>query len=1683
MTHKKFLKLLSIIGMILTGFANEIDAQSWNPSHSIGTTTGVYNFSYNQVPAQFVEIYPAAFPNTGLNYQWESSTFPTTGFAAITTNGASTSYQVPAALAQTTYFRRKTIYPSNGAFIYSNTIKITVVSVNWEDINYIREHDVITTGLTTWTAVDQLAIGSKLQTTTYLDGLGRSVEKVSRETATPASGTQWGDMVQFSQYDAMGREPIKYLPYTTSNQIGKFKTAPMTDQPAYFANAATYNETSAFSSITFDNSPLNRVMNVKEAGASWAAGPGNSAAYDMNTAADNVQILATDYVQGDAPVNNGVYAANLLYKLTYTDQNGSQVIEFTDKSGRMILKKVQAVTAPGAGNTGWISTYFVYDDFGLLRFQIQPEGVKYLDANAWSFAGTNGPTVLAEQVFQYNYDDKGRTIWKKAPGAAPLNMIYDIRDRLVFTQDGNQAALSTPQWTAQLYDELDRPVLSTLYNSTETVANLQADLAAAPATGAVLVTASGNKVSGDLAVNLSLCPTSINNTSLNNTATTIVLKYTFYDDYLHPNLQAFQSGYTNETAAYSTTDPNVIPITHSAHTYGLCTGDIVRVLGSNQFLPSTNFYDDKGRLVQTIGLNERSGMELTTMQYHFDGRLLSSCNSHTNTSGGYSAFISLTKYNFDKLGRVTSTQLQLGANPFKTISAYDYDDVGRVKTKHLDPNYNNPNSGLPDLESLNYTFNIHNQLTGINKDYALKTPATYNKWGHFFGLYIGYDNRDNVFSHALLNGQVTGLQWSTQGDDAQRKYDYTYDNANRLIKAAYNEQQHVGDGWSSSKMDFSVSGSSGLITYDNNGNLLTMLQKGVIPGTATPITLDDLQYTYNSFSNRLQRVTDNMTTTTVNGQSGDFKDGANAAGTPDYVYDANGNVVVDLNKNAQSLNNGAAGANGVHYNFLDKPDQIRIVGKGTIDIVYKANGEKIQRAFIPESGGASTITSYMGQYVYEETGNLTTATQPPFWGTSSHLAYINFEQGRIRAVTTTSTNNGYDALSESGNITLPGTNMTGAWDYFIMDYQQNVRMVLTEETHSALNDCTMELTNSRPAAEDPVFGQTGAGNEVEVTRITTPTAWTGNTSASVSHLGNLSGHNIGPNTLQKVMAGDKVSAIADYYYASATGGSNPNIVTNVLANLVSLIGGSATAGTLVHGSATGISSQLNGTPGFVSAVTPAGSGGTTPQAYLTILFFDERFNFISAADGGVAQQQVASSVTGAGLQLVKPNILAPKNGYVYVYLSNRSDQDVFFDNFKVTIQTGNIIEENHYYAFGLKIAAISSKKLGDPGEGSLKNTYLYNDKELFDDGDLNWYDYGFRNYDPQIGRFMQMDPLTDDYPFLSSYQYAGNDPISNIDEDGLDIAGAIGGIADGTRDFSYGYSAANSMRSFITTGFHAVSAASTVSKGLSIAALATSITSFITQTAISASNLINNEVSTRQAGDHDEIYRRGMSDAIKNANTLGLHDLLVSVFSHNPLDDYDNDGDRQAYLEGRIAGDGLATVQAALEIDLGGSIGAGGVLAGPVGGPAIVGGAAMAAHGAGVGAVATADAMAQLIKLTLILKMSSRTPPPSSFKNYNETTTAPTTPPKYPSSRPELPTIDATGKVHGDLPKIEDLKKYPKDDLLQFLNDLKRSVRQRIRATIEHGADADNLQNRSHGQRQAQEQSLIKAIQKALGIK
>jgi RHS repeat-associated protein len=96
----------------------------------------------------------------------------------------------------------------------------------------------------------------------------------------------------------------------------------------------------------------------------------------------------------------------------------------------------------------------------------------------------------------------------------------------------------------------------------------------------------------------------------------------------------------------------------------------------------------------------------------------------------------------------------------------------------------------------------------------------------------------------------------------------------------------------------------------------------------------------------------------------------------------------------------------------------------------------------------------------------------------------------------------------------------------------------------------------------------------------------------------------------------------------------------------------------------------------------------------------------------------------------------------------------------------HIVTAQDYYPFGMMSRVNLSGK---------SYTFGFNGK--MNDNDVkggvgNQQDYGMRIYDPRIGKFLSLDPLTKDYPWYTPYQFAGNKPIQFIDLDGLEENGA-----------------------------------------------------------------------------------------------------------------------------------------------------------------------------------------------------------------------------------------------------------------------------------------------------------------------
>jgi RHS repeat-associated protein len=111
--------------------------------------------------------------------------------------------------------------------------------------------------------------------------------------------------------------------------------------------------------------------------------------------------------------------------------------------------------------------------------------------------------------------------------------------------------------------------------------------------------------------------------------------------------------------------------------------------------------------------------------------------------------------------------------------------------------------------------------------------------------------------------------------------------------------------------------------------------------------------------------------------------------------------------------------------------------------------------------------------------------------------------------------------------------------------------------------------------------------------------------------------------------------------------------------------------------------------------------------------------------------------------------------YIYQYKDHLGNIRLSYD------KTLAIKEESNFYPFGMKQEGYNNIKIG------FENKYKYNGKELQDELGLNFYDYGARNYDPAIGRWMNIDPLAEISRRNSPYTYALNNPIFFIDPDGM----------------------------------------------------------------------------------------------------------------------------------------------------------------------------------------------------------------------------------------------------------------------------------------------------------------------------
>lgn len=795
--------------------------------------------------------------------------------------------------------------------------------------------------------ISNLAYADEIQeTVAYFDGLGRGTQQAAVQMSPLGR-----DMISFTEYDPFGRVTKQHLPFT---QIGTgiYRSTPEADQQSFYsANFPSYGTTSLFSETDFELSPLNRAVEQGAPGDDWqivrdgqniSTKAGHTVKNDFRPNLSTIVIDNNVFKWEFNTTSNKYEAPNKypegeLWVTETTDENNHRVVEYMDKLGRSILKRVEVDDNTSALNyETWASTYFIYNDFGQVAVVIPPEGVKEIQGQ--SGTATLETTILDTWCFQYVYDERRRVVEKKVPGADWVYLVYDKLDRVILTQDGNQRIESSgtytkDDWLFTKYDVLGRPIMTGIYDNLGRGYDGRANLQAHVNTLTTLFEGRSTTETGD---GTSESIGGYSNQAFPDIFYTTVHSITFYDDYDFNFDGSPDRSYVTESLI-----PNNQPFYRLK---GQVTGVKTRVLDSSsaQWLWTVTFYDKYHREIQTQS-DHLHGTDRVTNEINFAGELKKTVTWHQGPNS--TSVTSTQSFCYDHTGRLLWVKQQVNSDDKVTVASYGYDELGRQVEKDLHTTYSHP-----ALQSVDYAYNIRGWLTGINQlENGSPTTQAGDGSPDLFSMQISYQddglitpgtNEPGVL--AQYNGNISAIRWQNALTATQHLNVFDYDRLNRLTKADYAEYDLTQISWTQNIGRYKAE-----YDYDFNGNMKTLKRWGV-NGIGTFGLMDDLTYTYNNGdkSNQLASVSD----AALNSPAPNFIDGTNIG--DDYSYDDAGNMTYDLNRDFV-----------VQYNHLNKPTLITLSSSNTIEYIYDAAGTKLQQRV--NNNGTITITDYINGFHYE----------------------------------------------------------------------------------------------------------------------------------------------------------------------------------------------------------------------------------------------------------------------------------------------------------------------------------------------------------------------------------------------------------------------------------------------------------------------------------------------------------------------------------------------------------------------------------------------------------------------------------------------------------------------------------------------------------------------------------------------
>jgi YD repeat-containing protein len=677
-----------------------------------------------------------------------------------------------------------------------------------------------------------------IETTTYLDGLGRQIQSQVR------GGSQAN--VSGILYNRRGLPEVVSRPIIESgvsgymndlfNGTGNFNPGEALpgDSPIedYYQNLAGNEEDYAYSQTRYEPNQLARVEKTTLPGISHKMGSGKeiSTLYGLN----NSETFT---------VNGYTWGVNKLQKTITTDPSGKKNIIYTDGwgqtiasgvdmdgNGRLEDQKTCVDPDPPALPTCDLVTEFEYDVRGNLVWVEDPDSLvttytynQLGQLESKSLPDQNAPT-------HYRYDDKGRLRFienanHKEPGNAITitlnNQGSDFTEDIDPTTTG---VLSFEVSIATQYDDFDVWIADDAHGDEKLVADVApADEGWETTASKAMISKPGNyKVFGRVQEAWDSWETSTGTIKFES----FKYSYTKYDELDRPVEQGEYYGNTSFSSAdvNSSTFPTSDNVKLVEYKY-----DDANAYGAAQNL--------KGRLAQVWYYNPNDLSVSGKTYYSYNS--LGLVEWVKQQIPGLS--LKTINYTYDELGRLTRVHFDPSGDSDDHYFWYEYDDFGRLSTVK---SYGS-NSEASALIEAQYTYFADGQVEQLVLGEGAQTlDYEYTVQGWLDMINNPSSMGSDVFASDLYysdNGNISRQRWEQSAiGTSTYNYYYNYDAANRLNTACFGSTNSC-----SSSGDYDV-----YFSHDKNGNIEHIDRNG--NSTATD---DYLNHVYEDNTNRIDYVT------------------------------------------------------------------------------------------------------------------------------------------------------------------------------------------------------------------------------------------------------------------------------------------------------------------------------------------------------------------------------------------------------------------------------------------------------------------------------------------------------------------------------------------------------------------------------------------------------------------------------------------------------------------------------------------------------------------------------------------------------------------------------------------------------------------------------------------------------------